>query len=48
MEIDKKKVLDMFTQIRMLEADNIKTAKYDDKTMVRYIMQIIQKCAKGD
>lgn len=47
-EIDNQKTLDMFAQIRLLEAENLKTGKYDDNTMVKLIARIIQKCAKED
>ena len=47
-EVDRQKLQSMYLEIRSLEAENIKTGKFDDKTMVRRIAQIIQKYAKEE
>lgn len=45
-EIDEKKRTLMYGEIRLLEAENLKTGKYDDKTMVKQICNIIKKYAE--
>lgn len=42
-KIDEKKRALMYGEIRVLEAENLKTGKYDDKTMVKLISNIIKK-----
>lgn len=46
-EIDNTKLLYMFGDIRSLEAENLRTGKYSDRDMVKLIVKIIQKYAKG-
>lgn len=46
--INNEKMLQMYTDIRLLESENIRTGKLDDKEMVKRIINIINKHARGD
>ena len=47
-QIDKEKLITMFKSIHALESQNVRTKKYDDPTMVKWIIHIIKKHADDD
>jgi len=47
-DINQEILNEMFLEIRLIEGENLKTGKYDDKTMVKLICNIIQKHAKEE
>lgn len=42
-ELDNELERDLFMKIRVLEGENLKTKKYDDRKMVNTIMNLIKK-----
>lgn len=47
-KIDEKKLNEMFMKIRIEESTNLRTGKYDDKSMVKQIIKIIANQLKEE
>lgn len=47
-DINQDKLNPMFRDIRILEGENLKTQKYNDASMVKKIVYIIQKYAREE
>lgn len=46
-DLDQKKVTAMYGEIRLVEAENLRTGKKDREGMIKEIIRIIQKNLKG-
>ena len=47
-EVDKKKLIKLYTELRAEEGYNLRTGRYDDENMRRHIIKQIEKIVREE